>query len=80
MLERSGMGSIPIRIPGMPDMAGKQSYTILPPTMSYLRRNDPAKIPPARNDDAQYDANRAALLGTGGGGGGYPVSMPTPSI
>lgn len=40
--------------------------------MSYLRRNDPPKIPPARNGDAQYEANRAALLGTGGG---YPVSM-----
>lgn len=64
-------------LPGMPGMAGQQSYTSLPPTMSFLRRNDTPKIPPARNDDAQYEANRAALLGTGGGGGGYPVSMAT---
>jgi hypothetical protein len=41
--------------------------------MSFLRRNDP-KIPPARNDDAQYESNRAALLGTGGGN---PVSWAT---
>ena len=38
--------------------------------MSFLRRNDQPKIPPTRSDDAQHEANRAALLGTGGG---YPV-------
>jgi len=42
--------------------------------MSFLKRNDPHKIPPASGGDAQYEANRAALLGTGGG---YPVSRAT---
>ena len=42
--------------------------------MSFLRRNDQSQIPPARNGDAQYEANRAALLGTGGA---YPVSTAT---
>jgi len=41
--------------------------------MSFLRRNDQPKIPPVRNDN-EYEANRAALLGTGGG---YPVSKAT---
>jgi len=67
---RAGAGVRPARVPGQ----CKQSYTSLPPTMSFLRRNDQPQIPPARNGDAQYDANRAALLGTGGG---YPVSMAT---
>jgi adenosine deaminase len=43
--------------------------------MSFLRRNnDQPQAPTARNGDAQYEANRAALLGTGGG---YQVSSAT---
>jgi len=75
------MGSIPLRLrsfrSGNARQLCKQSYTSLPPTMSFLRRNDSPKIPPARNDDTQYEANRSALLGTGGG---YPVSRATHSV
>lgn len=75
----SSYGAPPLRVCALgiqvwDDPPGKQRYTSLPPTMSFLRRNDQPKIPPVRNDDTQYEANRAALFGTGGG---YPVSKAT---